>query len=85
MCLVCLNETAVLIYKSSKNCSANELVPILKDFANFKNTTIYSYSWKAYNNLMDFGAKAHYRVKHSENKFTNGRNHINAHYEFLDS
>ncbi|WP_185908557.1 hypothetical protein [Campylobacter troglodytis] len=24
------------------------------------------------------GAKAHYRVKHSKNEFTNGRSHING-------
>ena len=24
------------------------------------------------------GAKTHYRVKHSENEFVNGRNHING-------
>ena len=28
--------------------------------------------------MVDYGAKAHYRVKHSKNEFTNGKNHING-------
>ena len=27
---------------------------------------------------MDYGAKAHYRVKHFKNEFANGKNHING-------
>jgi len=27
---------------------------------------------------MDYGAKAHYRVKHSKNEFAKGKNHING-------
>ena len=52
-----------------KNCSANELLPILKEFSELDSSTIY---------LVDYGAKAHYRVKHSKNKFVNGKNHING-------
>ena len=33
-------------------------------------------SWKVYDGLVDFGAKAHYRVKRSKNEFANGRNNI---------
>ena len=33
---------------------------------------------KAYDGLVDYGAKAHYRVKHSKNEFANGKNHING-------
>ena len=61
-----------------KHCSAKELLPIIRDFADAPNTTIYSDSFKAYDGLVDFGAKAHYRVKHSANEFANGRNHING-------
>ena len=32
----------------------------------------------AYDGLVDYGAKAHYRVKHSKNEFANGKNHING-------
>ena len=32
----------------------------------------------AYDGLVDYGAKAHYRVKHSKNGFANGKNHING-------
>ena len=32
----------------------------------------------AYDGLVDFGAKAHYRVKHSKNEFALGKNHING-------
>ena len=56
-----------------KNCSANELIPILS-----QSSTIYSDCWKAYDGLVDYGAKEHYRVKHSKNEFANGKNHING-------
>ena len=61
-----------------KNCSANELLPILKEFSELDSPTIYSDYWKAYDGLVDYGAKAHYRVKHSKNEFANGKNHING-------
>ena len=28
--------------------------------------------------MVDYGAKAHYRVKHSKNEFANGKNYING-------
>ncbi|MBR0071539.1 MAG: IS1595 family transposase [Campylobacter sp.] len=61
-----------------KNCSANELLPILRNYSELENSTIYTDGWKAYDGLVDYGAKAHYRVKHCENEFANGRNHING-------
>ena len=61
-----------------KNCSASELLPILKEFSELDSSTIYSDCWKAYDGLVDYGAKAHYRVKHSKNEFANGKNHING-------
>lgn len=33
----------------------------------------YSDCKKAYDGLVDYGAKAHYRVKHGENEFANGK------------
>jgi len=61
-----------------KNCSANELLPILKEFSELDSSTIYSDCWKAYDGLVDYEALAHYRVKHSKNEFANGKNHING-------
>lgn len=58
-----------------KNCSINELIPIIRELSE---TTYYSDSWKTYDGLVDYGAKAHYRVKHCENEFVNGKNHING-------
>lgn len=59
-------------------CSAKELLPILQGFSDISNSTIYSDCWKAYDGLVDYGAKAHYRVKHNQNEFANGKNHING-------
>ena len=61
-----------------KNCSASELIPILSQYSKLDSSNIYSDCWKAYDGLVDYGAKAHYRVKHSKNEFANGKNHING-------
>ena len=37
----------------------------------------------AYDGLVDYGAKEHYRAKHSKNEFANGKNHINGIENFL--
>ena len=68
-----------------KGCSANELLPILTDFADIENSTIYSDTWSAYDGLVDYGAKAHYRVKHSKNEFAKGKNYINGIENFFAS
>ena len=46
-----------------KNCSASELLPILRDCSDLAESIIFSDCWGAYDGLVDFGAKAHYRVK----------------------
>ena len=61
-----------------KRCSAKELLPIIKDFSEIEESEIYSDGFKAYDGLVDFGAKAHYRVKHNKNEFAKGHNHING-------
>ncbi len=33
--------------------------------------------------MVDYGAKAHYRVKHSKNELANSKNHINGIENFL--
>ena len=53
------------------NCSASELVPIIKRLAP-NNSTIYSDEWKAYDGLVNAGYKKHYRVTHCEDVFVNG-------------
>jgi transposase len=60
-----------------KNCSASELVPIIKRLAP-DDSTIYSDEWKAYDGLVNAGYKKHYRVKHSDDIFANGRAHVNG-------
>ena len=52
-----------------KNCSSSELIPILSQYSKLDSSTIHSDCWKAYDGLVDYGAKAHYRVKHSKNEF----------------
>ena len=39
---------------------------------------IHSDQWRGYNGLVDVGYKKHFRIKHSDNKFANGKNHING-------
>ena len=59
------------------NCSTNQLLPIIQGKASI-NAVIYSDGFKTYDGLADFGYKKHYRVKHSENEFALGHNHING-------
>ena len=75
---VCLKETVRSIPRLVKNCSASELIPILSQYSKLDSSTKYLDCWKAYDGLVDYGAKAHYRVKHSKNEFANGKNHING-------
>lgn len=60
------------------NCKAKTLIPILREFSQLDQSTIYSDSWKAYDGLVDYGAKEHYRVKHCQSEFAKGKNHING-------
>jgi transposase len=59
-----------------KNCSASELAPVIAERASFV-STIYSDEWKAYDGLVNMGYKRHYKVKHSDNVFANGKAHVN--------
>jgi transposase len=60
-----------------KNCSAETLVPIIKEHAP-DDCTLYSDEWKGYDGLVNAGYKKHYRVKHSDNVFANGHAHVNG-------
>ena len=68
-----------------KNCSANELLPIIDKQIDIRNdSVIFSDSWKSYDGLADFGYKKHYRVRHGKNEFAKRelggkvKNHING-------
>ena len=87
--LECLKRNGKVYTQIVKNCSANELIPIIKSQVD-NGSTMFSDSWKSYNGLADFGYKKHYRIKHGNNEFAerffsqqNGkrvkiRNHING-------
>ena len=60
-----------------QNCSASELVPIIKRLAP-DDSVLYTDEWKAYDGLVNMGYKHHYRVKHSDDVFANGRAHVNG-------
>lgn len=60
-----------------KNCYARELLPIIKGKAD-TDAVIYSDGFKTYDGLVNYGYKKHYRVKHGENEFADGNNHING-------
>jgi len=59
------------------NCSISELLPIINKRVG-KESVLYSDSFKTYDGLVNFGYRKHYRVKHGENEFAKGRNHING-------
>jgi len=60
-----------------KHCSIKELLPIIQDKAS-TGSVVYSDGYKVYDGLVNYGYKKHYRVKHSENEFALGHNHING-------
>ena len=59
-----------------KNCSIAELLPIIEEKIS-KDSIIYTDGFRAYDCLVDYGYKQHYRIKHSE-QFADDRNHING-------
>ncbi len=65
-----------------KNCSISELLPIIKGRTD-TGAIIYSDGFKSYDGLVNYGYKRHYRVKHGENEFALGHNHINVIENFL--
>jgi transposase len=60
-----------------KNCSVSEIMPIIKGKAD-EGAIIYTDGFRTYDGLADYGYKKHYRVKHGENEFAKGHNHING-------
>ena len=60
-----------------RNCSLSEIMPIIKGKA-AEEAIIYTDGFRTYDGLADYGYKKHYRVKHGENEFAKGQNHING-------
>lgn len=60
-----------------RNCSAAELLPIIREKVN-EESTVYTDGFKTYDGLVDPGYKKHHRIKHDNNKFALGSNHING-------
>jgi Transposase and inactivated derivatives len=60
-----------------ENCSIQELYPIIEEHVS-KDAVVYTDGFKTYDGLVNFGYRKHYRVKHGENEFANGHNHING-------
>ena len=63
-----------------KNASRDVLKQIIQERIT-GDSTVYSDGWKAYDGLVDWGYKQHFRVNHGKNEFVshaNPRNHING-------
>ena len=60
-----------------KNCSAAILLPIIKEKVT-EDSVIYTDGFKTYDGLVNFGYRKHHRIKHGENEFAKGSNHING-------
>ena len=60
-----------------KNCSMSKLMPIIKGKAD-TDAVLYSDGFKTYDGLVNYGYKKHFRVKHINNEFADGQNHING-------
>ena len=60
-----------------KNCKKTDIMPIIEQKAS-KDSTVYTDGFKVYDGLVNYGYKRHFRVKHGQNEFANGANHING-------
>jgi len=62
--------------KVVKNCSREQILPILKGKI-LEESTVFTDGWKSYHGLIYQGFQ-HYRIYHSKNEFARGKNHING-------
>jgi transposase len=62
--------------KVVKNCSREQILPILKGKI-LDESTLFTDGWKSYHGLIYQGFQ-HYRIYHSKNEFARGKNHING-------
>ena len=63
--------------KVVKNCSREQILPILKGKI-LDESTVYTDGWKSYDGLIDLKNFKHYRVYHSKDEFVRGKSHING-------
>ena len=71
-----LKRDGKVIVSLVKNCSKEELMPIIQGRI-LEGSTIYTDGWKAYDGLILNGYE-HYRVYHSKNEFARGKSHVNG-------
>ena len=67
-----------------KNRSVSELMLIIKGKADTY-SVLYSDGFKTYDELVDYGYKKHFRIKHGDNKFANERNPMKTFGDWLKS
>jgi len=71
-----LKRDSKVYVKIVKNCSKEQLMPIIKQKI-LEGSTIYTDGWKSYDGLILNGYK-HYRIYHSKDEFARGKNHVNG-------
>jgi transposase-like protein len=59
------------------DCARKTLQAIIRGKVD-PDSVIHSDHWRGYNGLVDMGYKKHYRVRHGNDEFARGRNHING-------
>jgi len=59
------------------DCSRATLQAIIRGRVDVE-SVIHSDKWRGYNGLVDIGYSKHFRVDHRDNKFSNGKSHING-------
>lgn len=59
------------------NCSKKTLQAIIRGKVD-PESVIHSDHWRGYNGLVDMGYKKHYRIRHGNDEFAHGKNHING-------
>lgn len=60
-----------------KSCSIKELLPVIKSKTT-PDIVVYSDGFRAYDGLVNYGFKKHFRDSHCDNEFALGHNHING-------
>ena len=58
-----------------RNCSATELFPIISNKVK-EDSIVYTGGFETYDGMVDLGYKKHHRIKHGNNEFARGSNHI---------
>jgi len=72
-----LKRNGQVFTKIVDNCSIAELMPVIEQKID-KRSTIYTDSWKSYDGLFKCGFTKHFRVKHGDHEFANGKIHTNG-------